>query len=53
MFQFVEHYGTGFPCGDPSGAFHTDQRAGARKGGDIRAHRDLQKLNVSSSFYLV
>ena len=43
--QFVQHYGTGFPANDP--AFFTDQRAGARKGGEMKSHRDLQKLNVS------
>lgn len=46
--QFIQHYGTGFPTNDnPSGGFFTDQRAGARKSGDMKSHRDLQKLNVS------
>ena len=47
--QFLEHYGTAFPSADQGGgAFFTDQRAGARKGGEMKSHRDLQKLNVSS-----
>ena len=48
--QFVQHYGTGFPTNDQ--AYFTDQRAGARKGGEMKSHRDLQKLNVSCISFL-
>ena len=44
--QFLEHYGSAFPVTEATGSYFTDQRAAARKGGDMKAHRDLQKLNV-------
>ncbi len=44
--QFVQTYGSVIP---PSvdGGFYTDARSGLRKVGELKSHRDLQKLNVS------
>ena len=48
--QFLQHYGSVVPSSLDSGGFFTENRSNLRKGGDLKVHRDLQKLNVRFFF---
>ena len=48
--QFLQHYGSVVPSSLDSGGFFTENRSNLRKGGDLKVHRDLQKLNVRIFF---
>ena len=48
--QFLQHYGSVVPSSLDSGGFFTENRSNLRKGGDLKVHRDLQKLNVRMFF---
>ena len=49
--QFLQHYGSVVPSSLDSGGFFTENRSNLRKGGDLKVHRDLQKLNVRIFFH--
>ena len=49
--QFLQHYGSVVPSSLDSGGFFTENRSNLRKGGDLKVHRDLQKLNVRFFFH--
>lgn len=51
--QFLQHYGSVVPPSIDGGGFFTDHRSNIRKGGELKSHRDLQKLNVSLVQHLV
>ena len=46
--QFLQHYGSVVPPSIDGGGYFTENRSNLRRGGDLKVHRDLQKLNVST-----
>ena len=46
--QFLQHYGSVVPPSIDGGGYFTENRSNLRRGGDLKTHRDLQKLNVST-----
>ena len=51
--QFLQHYGSVVPPSIDGGGYFTENRSNVRKGGDLKAHRDLQKVNVSIFAFFV
>jgi len=49
--QFLQHYGSVVPPSIDGGGYFTENRSNLRKGGDLKTHRDLQKLNVSTHVF--
>lgn len=44
--QFLQHYGSVVPPSIDGGGYFTENRSNLRRGGDLKTHRDLQKLNT-------
>ena len=49
--QFLQHYGSVVPPSIDGGGYFTENRSNLRRGGDLKTHRDLQKLNVSTHVF--
>ena len=45
--QFLQTYGSVVPPSIDGGGYFTEGRSNLRKGGELKGHRELQKLNVS------
>ena len=49
--QFLQTYGSVVPPSIDGGGYFTEGRSNLRKSGDLKGHRELQKLNVNKNVF--